>query len=125
MHLLLLLQQQQVQQLQQQTKGDPIKAPSQEEQFDMWLSTGEASSMGAEEVAGVLRVDVRSGLTWNEAEQRRSITGQNELAVLQEDPTWKKYIEQVCFAVNLFVCLYFCHIVLISLCLFFSLRIPL
>ena len=91
----LILQQQQAQQLQQQNKGESIKLPSQEEQFDMWLSTGEASSMRAEEVAGVLRVDVRNGLAWNEAEQRRSLTGHNELAVLQEDPTWKKYVEQV------------------------------
>lgn len=61
----------------------------------MWLSTSEASAMGVEEVAGVLQVDVRSGLPWREAEQRRSLTGHNELAVLQEDPTWKKYVEQV------------------------------
>ncbi|XP_034252595.1 calcium-transporting ATPase type 2C member 1 isoform X2 [Thrips palmi] len=83
--------QQQAQQLQQQ-KGDPPL--SAEEQFDMWMSTSEVCSMGVEEVAGVLRVDVRTGLGWHEAEQRRSLTGLNELSVLQEDPTWKKYIEQ-------------------------------
>lgn len=86
------LQQQQAQKLQQQ-KGDPPLADT--EQFDMWMSTGEVCSMGVEEVAGVLRVDVRNGLGWHEAEQRRALTGLNELSVLQEDPTWKKYIEQV------------------------------
>lgn len=50
--------------------------------------------MEVEEVAGVLRVDVRSGLSWREVEQRRVLTGPNELSVRQEDPTWKKYLEQ-------------------------------
>ncbi|XP_026289386.1 calcium-transporting ATPase type 2C member 1 [Frankliniella occidentalis] len=88
-------EQQQAQQLQQQHIADrPGKPLSPEEQFNMWLSTGEVSSMAVEEVASVLQVDVRTGLSWRESEQRRSLTGLNELAVLQEDPTWKKYIEQ-------------------------------
>jgi len=76
----------------------PAQAPATDrstEVFDMWLSTLEASGVAAEEVANRLRVNVRAGLLWREAEQRRSFTGLNELTVLQEDPTWKKYIEQV------------------------------
>jgi len=33
-------------------------------------------------------------LSWREAEQRRKLTGYNELTVLEEEPTWKKYVEQ-------------------------------
>lgn len=36
----------------------------------------------------------RRGLSWREAELRRKLTGYNELTVLEEEPTWKKYIEQ-------------------------------
>lgn len=61
----------------------------------MWLTTAEAASLGAEEVAARLRVDPRSGLRWREAELRRQLTGYNELIVREEEPTWKKYIEQV------------------------------
>lgn len=61
----------------------------------MWLTTAEAASLGAEEVAARLHVDVRTGLWWQEADQRRQLVGFNELTVKEEEPTWKKYIEQV------------------------------
>ncbi|XP_012273075.1 calcium-transporting ATPase type 2C member 1 [Orussus abietinus] len=60
----------------------------------MWLTTAEAASLGAEEVAARLSVDTRTGLWWQEAEQRRHLVGYNELTVKEEEPTWKKYIEQ-------------------------------
>lgn len=60
----------------------------------MWLTTAEAASLGADEVAARLHVDVRTGLWWQEADQRRQLVGFNELTVKEEDPTWKKYIEQ-------------------------------
>lgn len=41
----------------------------------MWLAASEASSLGYEEVCSRLRVDVRQGLTWQEAAHRRQITG--------------------------------------------------
>lgn len=41
----------------------------------MWLSTAEASSTGAEEVASRLRVEVRQGLRWDEATHRRQLAG--------------------------------------------------
>jgi Ca2+-transporting ATPase len=61
----------------------------------MWLTTCEASTLGAEEVAARLRADLRIGLRWREAELRRQLAGFNELTVREEEPTWKKYIEQV------------------------------
>ncbi|XP_043492843.1 LOW QUALITY PROTEIN: calcium-transporting ATPase type 2C member 1 [Polistes fuscatus] len=60
----------------------------------MWLTTAEAASLGAEEVAARLHVDVRTGLQWQEADQRRQLVGFNEFTVKEEEPTWKKYIEQ-------------------------------
>nr|CAD7572457.1 unnamed protein product [Timema californicum] len=60
----------------------------------MWLTTNESSTLGAEEVSARLRVDLRSGLGWREAELRRQLAGYNELTVREEEPTWKKYIEQ-------------------------------
>lgn len=60
----------------------------------MWLTTAEASSLASEEVASRLRVDVRTGLNRREADLRRQLTGYNELTVKEEEPTWKKYVEQ-------------------------------
>lgn len=60
----------------------------------MWLSTSDASALGAEEVASRLRVEVRQGLSWQEATHRRQLSGYNEFAVKEEDPLWKKYLEQ-------------------------------
>lgn len=62
----------------------------------MWLTTAESASLGAEEVAARLHIDVRTGLRWQEADHRRQLTGFNEFTVKEEDPPWKKYIEQVC-----------------------------
>lgn len=66
-----------------------------EQDSEMWLTTAESASLGAEEVAARLHVDVRTGLRWQEADHRRQLTGFNEFSVKEEDPPWKKYIEQV------------------------------
>ncbi|XP_076238710.1 secretory pathway calcium atpase isoform X2 [Calliopsis andreniformis] len=60
----------------------------------MWLTTAEAASLGAEEVAARLHVDIRTGLWWQEADHRRQLVGFNEFSVKEEEPTWKKYVEQ-------------------------------
>ncbi|XP_049777560.1 calcium-transporting ATPase type 2C member 1 isoform X1 [Schistocerca cancellata] len=67
---------------------------SEVDEHYMWLITNEASTLGTEEVAARLRTDLRTGLRWREAELRRQLTGYNELTVKEEEPTWKKYIEQ-------------------------------
>lgn len=61
----------------------------------MWLSTAEASSLRVEEIAGRLQVDIRTGLWWEEASHRKQLFGHNEFNVKEEEPTWKKYAEQV------------------------------
>lgn len=60
----------------------------------MWLSTTEASVLGAEEISGRLQVDIRTGLLWEEAEHRKQLFGHNEFNLKEEEPTWKKYVEQ-------------------------------
>lgn len=65
-----------------------------EQDSEMWLTTAESASLGAEEVAARLHVDVRTGLRWQEADHRRQLTGFNEFTVKEEDPPWKKYFEQ-------------------------------
>lgn len=67
----------------------------------MWLKTSDASSLCAEDVAAKLRIDVRVGLGWKEADLRRQLIGYNEFSFKEEDPPWKKYIEQV--YISLFV----------------------
>ena len=69
----------------------------------MWLTTADAASLGAEEVAARLHVDLRTGLWWQEAEQRRQLAGYNELCLKEEEPTWKKYVEQVNYSIVQFV----------------------
>lgn len=61
----------------------------------MWLKTSDASSLCAEDVAAKLRSDCRIGLGWKEADLRRQLIGYNEFSFKEEDPPWKKYIEQV------------------------------
>lgn len=61
---------------------------------DMLLTTSDSSTLSANEVAGRLRVEIRTGLRWSEAKNRAKIIGYNELHAPDEDPTWKKYIEQ-------------------------------
>uniref|UniRef100_A0A1B6DL98 Calcium-transporting ATPase n=2 Tax=Clastoptera arizonana TaxID=38151 RepID=A0A1B6DL98_9HEMI len=75
------------------TEKNGIKnAKTQEE--EMWLSTSESATLGVENVASRLKVDLHNGLWWREAELRRQLTGHNEFMVKEDDPTWKKYIEQ-------------------------------
>ena len=46
------------------------------------------------QVAERLNVDVRRGLSWREANDRMNFVGPNEFTVKEQEPLWKKYIEQ-------------------------------
>nr|XP_049706874.1 calcium-transporting ATPase type 2C member 1 isoform X2 [Helicoverpa armigera]XP_049707877.1 calcium-transporting ATPase type 2C member 1-like isoform X2 [Helicoverpa armigera] len=61
---------------------------------DMWISAVESSILSWEEVAERLNVDVRRGLSWREANDRMNFVGPNEFQVKEQEPLWKKYIEQ-------------------------------
>lgn len=59
------------------------------------LSTEEASKQPFEEVAARLETDIRTGLSWEEADARLKVHGCNEFDVKTEEPLWRKYLEQV------------------------------
>lgn len=61
----------------------------------MPMTSQKACELSYEEVAMCLKVDVRKGLSWEEADRRRGVHGFNEFEVKQDDPLWKKYFEQV------------------------------
>lgn len=73
---------------------DYLNEGEKSEEEDMWLKTSDASSLCAEDVAAKLRSDCRMGLSWKEADLRRQLIGYNEFSFKEEDPPWKKYIEQ-------------------------------
>lgn len=60
----------------------------------MLPSTADSSIHAANEVAARLRVDIRTGLTWAEAKYRAKIIGYNELHADEDEPAWKKYVDQ-------------------------------
>lgn len=60
----------------------------------MWLTAENASSQSVGEVEWQLQSNIRDGLSWKEADNRRKILGPNEFIVNEEEPLWKKYIEQ-------------------------------
>ncbi len=60
----------------------------------MWLPSIEASGMEAEEVERRLETHMNSGLTWAEAERRKNMFGANDFVVKEEEPIWRKYMEQ-------------------------------
>ena len=59
------------------------------------LRASEASSSSVVEVMQRLRVDADGGLSAGEAERRRRVHGFNELLISEEEPIWRKYINQV------------------------------
>lgn len=71
-----------------------LQEEEEEEKPDMWLSAAEACVLGTDEVSSRLRVDVRQGLSWQDATYRRQLAGYNEFSVKDDEPPWKKYLEQ-------------------------------
>ena len=59
------------------------------------LRAKEAERMGVEEVQQVCRTDVQNGLSTEEAARRLKVYGPNLFDINQEEPVWKKYLEQV------------------------------
>lgn len=74
--------------------GGEKQAEARSAPADMWISAVESSILTWEEVADRLHVDTRRGLSWREANDRINFVGPNEFQMKEEDPLWKKYIEQ-------------------------------
>ncbi|GAB0089465.1 hypothetical protein DMENIID0001_040080 [Sergentomyia squamirostris] len=76
------------------SETDSLKCENTTFVEEMLLTTEEASILSSSEVAGRLNVDIRMGLRWSEANYRAKVIGYNELHAPEDDPTWKKYIQQ-------------------------------
>lgn len=61
---------------------------------EMWLSNSHPAVVPVEEVENILRTDRVKGLSTRQAEERYTTFGYNELIVKDEEPVWKKYLEQ-------------------------------
>ena len=59
------------------------------------MRTSEAAVTAITDVAHRLRTDWNSGLGSTEVEQRRLLYGFNEFNIKEEDPLWKRYLNQV------------------------------
>ncbi|KAG1714072.1 Calcium-transporting ATPase type 2C member 1 [Nymphon striatum] len=61
------------------------------------LSTAQACCETNEYIEERLSTSLQNGLNWLEADSRRTFHGFNEFQVKEEEPLWKKYIEQVSY----------------------------
>ena len=50
----------------------------------------------AADVVSRLGADCSTGLTEEEVERRRKAFGRNEFTIKEEEPPWRKYLNQVC-----------------------------
>ena len=59
------------------------------------LSSENVTCMDVEEVERTFKTDVKIGLTNEEANQRRKTYGTNDFDAGEDDPLWKKFLNQV------------------------------
>ena len=59
------------------------------------LRSEEASQMTSQAVASYLNTSIHTGLSNTEAQHRQRIHGHNEFEISEEEPFWKKYLDQV------------------------------
>ena len=60
----------------------------------MWLSNSHPAEVPVTEVENILKTDKELGLTRSQAEERYATFGFNELVAKEDEPVWKKYLEQ-------------------------------
>lgn len=60
------------------------------------MRTSEAAVAQLSDVLGRLGANASQGLASQEVEGRRRIHGLNEFTIKEEDPLWRKYLNQVC-----------------------------
>lgn len=61
---------------------------------DMWLTNSHPSVVSVDEVEKILQSSAARGLSRQQVEERYTKFGLNELIVGEEEPIWKKYLEQ-------------------------------
>ena len=60
-----------------------------------WVSSEKAAELSYYETARHLNTDIQQGLTVVEATRRQRLHGFNEFDVKEDEPLWKKYLDQV------------------------------
>ncbi len=60
-----------------------------------WVSSEKAAELSYYEIAHHLNTDIQQGLTVVEAIRRQRLHGFNEFDVKEDEPLWKKYLDQV------------------------------
>jgi len=61
---------------------------------EMWLSNSHPAVVPVEEVENILKTDKVKGLSTRQAEERYTTFGYNELIAKEDEPVWKKYLDQ-------------------------------
>ena len=61
------------------------------------MRASEAAVSTIPDVVRRLRADSSKGLNTEQVEQRRQVHGFNEFEIKEDDPLWRKYINQVLF----------------------------
>ena len=59
------------------------------------MRASEAAVSTAADVVSRLCADCAAGLTEDEVERRRKVFGRNEFTIKEEEPLWRKYLNQV------------------------------
>jgi Ca2+-transporting ATPase len=63
-----------------------------------WVPSEKAAELSYYEIVQHLNTDVQHGLTEVEAARRQRVHGFNDFDVKEDDPLWKKYLEQVSYS---------------------------
>ena len=71
-----------------------VRSLQSREGEEMWLSNSHPAEVEVAEVETILRTDRDKGLERLQAEERYVTFGYNELVAKNEEPAWKKYLEQ-------------------------------
>ena len=61
----------------------------------LFINSADACLASAQEVASRLGANLHYGLSSYEVERRRKLAGCNEFEISEEEPLWKKYLDQV------------------------------
>ena len=64
------------------------------------MRASEAAVSTITDIVHRLRADCSKGLTTEQVEQRREVHGLNDFEIKEDDPLWRKYINQVAVLLN-------------------------
>ena len=80
---------------QERTPGSSMASGLSNDGGDVSLRASEAALVSLADIAQTLQVDWSEGLSAAEAERRRQVYGLNEFNIKEDEPLWRKYLNQV------------------------------